>query len=103
MAKNNASCFTWAHKMPTDEIKHRLRTDCLATRERADKLTDAWATHPLMGRAYMPSYLIGTNLLKQLLRDHEPSKIIPILYGARGLCDCVTIQDIVAAARTAYR
>ncbi|MBI5537160.1 MAG: hypothetical protein HY898_30840 [Deltaproteobacteria bacterium] len=98
IAKNNASFYTWALKMPPEEIKRRLRSDCLASQERADKLTDAWAKHALMGRAYMPSYLFGTDLVLRLLREHGPEKMIPIFYGLRGLCDCVTIHDLVAQA-----
>jgi len=94
-AKNNASVYTWAHHMPADEIKSRLRNNCLASQERADKLTDAWAQHPLLGRAYMPSYLHGTNLVLRILRDHGNAKAIPILFGMQGLNDCVTILDMV--------
>lgn len=97
-AKNNASVFTYVDKMPADEIKRRLRTECLATRERADKLTDAWAQHPLMGRAYMPSYRFGTDLVLRLLRAHGPAAMIPILFQARGVCDCVTIRQLLPSA-----
>ena len=79
-----------------DEIKRRLRTHCLATKERADKLTDAWAQHPLMGRAYMPSYRYGTDLVLKLVKDHQPSEIIPVLYGARGMIDAVTVQKVLS-------
>ncbi len=96
-AKNNASYYTYAEKMPAEEIKKRLRQRCMATPERADKLTDAWAKHPLMGRAYMPSYRYGTDLVLRLLRQHGPAKMIPILYGARGVCDCVTVQKLAAS------
>lgn len=98
IAKNNASFYTYALGMPADEIKARLRRNCLSTQERADKLTDAWAKHPLMGRAYMPSYLFGTKLVLELLLQHGAAKMIPIFYGTRGLCDCVTIRDLVARA-----
>jgi hypothetical protein len=97
-AKNNASFYTWAANMPADEIKRRLRKDCLASQERAEKLTDAWARHPLLGRAYMPSYQFGTDLVLRLLRDHGPAKMIPVLYGMRGLCDCVTIEELARQA-----
>ncbi len=96
IAKNNASFYTYATGMPADEIKRRLRRDCLSTQERADKLTDSWAKHPLMGRAYMPSYLFGTGLVLDLLRKHGPAKLVPVLYGTRGLCDCVTIHQLLA-------
>ncbi|HQP36717.1 MAG TPA: hypothetical protein PLI95_16135, partial [Polyangiaceae bacterium] len=96
IAKNNASFYTYAAGMPADEIKRRLRRDCLSTQERADKLTDSWAKHPLMGRAYMPSYLFGTTLVLDLLRKHGPAKLVPVLYGTRGLCDCVTIHQLLA-------
>jgi hypothetical protein len=69
----------------------------MATPERANKLTDAWAQHPLMGRAYMPSYRYGTELVLSLLREHGAAKMIPILYGARGVCDCVTVRKLVQA------
>jgi hypothetical protein len=95
IAKNNASFYTYALGMPADEIKRRLRKDCLASPERADKLTDAWARHPLMGRAYMPSYLFGTKLVQRLLEHHGHAVMIPVLYGARGLCDCVTIEQLL--------
>lgn len=94
-AKNNASVFTWVHGMPAGEIKRRLRSDCLASPERADKLTDAWAQHPLLGRAYMPSYLHGTNLVMRIVREHGVAEAIPILYGLQGLNDCVTILERV--------
>ena len=93
-AKNNASYYTYVDQMPSDEIKKRLREECMATPERADKLTDAWAQHPLMGRAYMPSYRYGTDLVLSLLRERGPEKMIPILYGVRGVCDCVTVREL---------
>jgi len=97
-AKNNASVFTYVDKMPADEIKGRLRSECLATKERADKLTDAWAQHPLMGRAYMPSYRFGTDLVLDLLQKHGPAVMIPILFQARGVCDCVTVRKLVPSS-----
>jgi hypothetical protein len=93
-AKNNASYYTYVDKMPADEIKKRLRERCMATPERANKLTDAWAQHPLMGRAYMPSYRCGTDIVLSLLREHGPEKMIPVLYGAKGVCDCVTVRTL---------
>jgi len=96
-AKNNASYYTYVDRMPADEIKKRLRSRCMATPERANKLTDAWAQHPLMGRAYMPSYRYGTELVLSLLREHGAAKMIPILYGARGVCDCVTVRKLAQA------
>jgi hypothetical protein len=93
-AKNNASYYTYADNLPADEIKRRLRTECLATPERSEKLTDAWAKHPLMGRAYMPSYRFGTDLVLALLKEHGPATMIPILYGADGVRDCVTVTDL---------
>lgn len=96
-AKNNASYYTYVEGLPSEEIKRRLRTKCMATPERANKLTDAWAQHPLMGRAYMPSYRFGTDLVLELVREHGPAKMIPILYGARGICDCVTVRDLASA------
>jgi hypothetical protein len=96
-AKNNASYYTYVDAMPAEEIKKRLRQRCMATPERADKLTDAWAQHPLMGRAYMPSYRYGTDLVLGLVQKYGAEKMIPILYGARGVCDCVTVRKLAEA------
>lgn len=95
-AKNNASYYTYVDAMPAEEIKRRLRQQCMATPERANKLTDAWAQHPLMGRAYMPSYRYGTDLVLSLLKEHGAAKMIPILYGAKGICDCVTVRKLAS-------
>jgi len=94
-AKNNASFYTYASDMPADEIKKRLRERCLATPERANKLVDAWAQHPLTGRAYMPSYRYGTDLVLSMLREHGPKRMIPVLYGVHGVCDCVTVRKLI--------
>lgn len=96
-AKNNASYYTYVDKLPAEEIKKRLRQRCMATPERAEKLTEAWARHPLMGRAYMPSYRYGTDLVLSLVREHGAEKMIPVLYGARGVCDCVTVRKLAQA------
>ena len=94
-AKNNASYLKWAEGKPGDEVAARLRQEFLVSEERADKLSNAWAGHPLLGRMYLPAYHRGTSLVLDLLRRHGPARTIPALYGAYGLVDCATVEDAI--------
>ncbi len=93
VAKNDASYWTWHDGLPREEVARRLRVDCLQTDERADKLANAWARHPLLGKMYLPSYHTGTELVASLLTRHDRGTLLPVLYGAKGLVDAVTILD----------
>jgi len=73
-----------------------LRNDCLVSPERADKLSGSWARHPLLGRLYLPSYDAGTRRVLDLLRTVPLPRLVPVLYGAQGLVDCVTIDLALA-------
>lgn len=94
-AKNQSSYLTWKEKRPQAEVAAELRRDYLVSAERADKLSGAWGRHPLMGRMYLPAYRFGTELVADLRRTHDPKKILPLLYGAAGVVDAVTIQTEV--------
>ena len=94
-AKNQASYLTWHEGMPHPEVAAALRRECMVTEERADKLSGPWARHPLLGRMYLPSYRAGTEKVAQLRRDHPPEKILPALYGCRGLVDIATIDGVL--------
>jgi hypothetical protein len=99
-AKNEASYLTWQEKMPKEEVGSILRRDYLVTEERADKLSGAWGRHPLLGRMYLPAYRSGTETVAELRRKYAPSEVLPILYGAAGLVDCVTVET--ACAQPSY-
>jgi hypothetical protein len=99
-AKNEASYLTWSEKMPKEEVAAILRRDYLVTEERADKLSGAWGRHPLLGRMYLPAYRCGTEKVAELRRKHQPSQLLPILYGAAGLMDCETVE--AACAQPTY-
>jgi hypothetical protein len=90
-AKNQSSYLTWGEKVPTPEVAKVLRNDFLVSDERADKLSGAWGTHPLLGRMYLPAYRAGTDLVADLRRKHAPEKILPALFGVNGLVDITTI------------
>ncbi len=92
-AKNQASYLTWSEGWRQEDVASELRRDCLVSEERADKLSGAWGRHPLMGRMYLPAYRYGTNLVARLRREHEPETILPLLYGARGIVDAVTVEQ----------
>jgi hypothetical protein len=96
-AKNQASFLTWQDHWERDAVAEVLRHDYLVTEERADKLSGAWARHPLLGRMCLPVYQAGTDLVARLRREHPPERVLPALYGCRGLLDVTTVEDALAA------
>lgn len=94
-AKNQSSYLTWGEKLPTPEVAKVLRNDFLVSEERADKLSGAWGTHPLLGRMYLPAYRAGTDRVADLRREHAPENILPALFGVRGLVDITTIGSVL--------
>ncbi len=94
-AKNHSSYLTWKEKLPQAEVAAILRNEFLVSRERADKLSGAWGRHPLLGRMYLPAYRAGTELVAKLRRAHPPEKILPAMYGAKGLADAATLPGIL--------
>jgi len=94
-AKNQSSYLTWGEGKPQAEVATVLRKDFLVSLERADKLSGAWGRHPLLGRMYLPAYRRGTDKVAELRRQHAPEKILPALYGAMGIVDIVTIDQLL--------
>jgi len=94
-AKNQSSYMTWHEKREKDEVAKTLRNQFLVSDERADKLSGAWGRHPLLGRMYLPAYRSGTERVAQMRRSHAPEKILPALYGCRGLVDIETINSVL--------
>jgi hypothetical protein len=95
-AKNQSSYLTWGEGAAQAEVAATLRRDFLVSLERADKLSAAWGRHPLLGRMYLPAYRAGTRKVAELRRRHDASKFLPVLYGAAGLVDIVTIDKALA-------
>jgi hypothetical protein len=91
-AKNQSSYLTWGEKKPKEEIAGVLRRDFLVSAERADKLSGAWGTHPLLGRMYLPAYRAGTKKVAELRRSYPAEKVFPVLYGCSGLVDITTVE-----------
>ncbi len=94
-AKNHSSYLTWKEKLPQAEVAKLLRSEFLVSAERADKLSGAWGRHPLLGRMYLPAYRTGTELVAQLRRRHPADKVLPALYGAKGLVDASTLPRLL--------
>jgi hypothetical protein len=94
-AKNQSSYLTWGEGRPQPEVAATLRRDFLVTEERADKLSGAWGRHPLLGRMYLPAYRSGTEKVAALRRAYPPERILPALYGCRGLVDIQTIDLVM--------
>ncbi|HLH43504.1 MAG TPA: hypothetical protein VKV74_10985 [Bryobacteraceae bacterium] len=96
-AKNQASYLTWEEGLSKPAVAHALRTEFLVSEERADKLSGAWARHPLLGRMYLPAYRAGTERVAELRRRLPDAKAIPLLYGCSGLVDVTTIDKALAS------
>jgi hypothetical protein len=95
-AKNQASWLTWHEGRPEADVAATLRREYLVTAERAPKLSGAWGRHPLLGRMYLPAYRAGTEKVAALRRAFPPARVLPALFGAKGMVDVVTIDDAVA-------
>ncbi|MDR3764181.1 MAG: hypothetical protein P4M01_08820 [Acidobacteriota bacterium] len=96
-AKNQSSYLTWGQGMPQPEVAKVLRNDFLVSLERADKLSGAWGRHPLLGRMYLPAYRTGTDKVAEWRRKYAPEKVLPVLYGCRGLVDVCTAEELLEA------
>jgi hypothetical protein len=94
-AKNQASYLIWGEGMQREKVAIILRRDFLVTEERADKLSGAWGQHALLGRMYLPAYRAGTERVAHLRRTYPADRILPAMYGCRGLVDIVTIDEIL--------
>ena len=95
-AKNQSSFLTWGQGMAQPDVAATLRNDFLVSPERADKLSGAWGRHPLLGRMYLPAYRAGTEVVAQLRRRYPADRVLPALYGCRGLVDIVTVETAIA-------
>lgn len=94
-AKNQSSYLTWGENWKKEDVAKALRRDFLVSEERADKLSGAWGRHPLLGRMYLPAYRSGTERVAELRRKHPPEKVLPAIYGCRGLVDIETVADVL--------
>lgn len=95
-AKNQSSWLTWGQNMPQPEVAAVLRKDFLVTEERAQKLSGPWGRHPLLGRMYLPAYRAGTDLVASLRRKYPAEKVLPALYGLKGVVDIATVEKAIA-------
>jgi len=92
-AKNQSSYMTWGEGHEQKEVAATLRRDFLVSDERADKLSGAWGRHPLLGRMYLPAYRAGTIKVAELRKKYPPERVLPAIYGCRGLVDIATVED----------
>ncbi len=46
---------------------------------------------------YLPCYRAGTEALAKLRRRHPSEKVLPALYGCKGLMDIVTVRQALEA------
>jgi hypothetical protein len=94
-AKNQSSYLIWKEGTPANEVAAVLRRDYLVSSERAEKLSGAWGSHPLLGRMYLPAYRAGTEKVAELRRKYAADRVLPALYGCKGLVDITTIEHAI--------
>jgi hypothetical protein len=94
-AKNQSSYLIWKEGAPRREVATTLRQDYLVSEERAEKLSGIWGHHPLFGRMSLPAYRAGTEKVAELRRKYPPDRILPALYGCRGLVDIRTLESVI--------
>lgn len=94
-AKNQSSYLIWKEGVPKREVAAVLRQDYLVSEERAENLSGVWGHHPLFGRMMLPSYRAGTEKVAELRRKHPPERVLPALYGCRGLVDILTVEAAI--------
>ncbi len=94
-AKNQSSYLTWGKGTAQEEVAKTLRQDFLVSEERADKLSGAWGRHPLLGRMYLPAYRAGTKKVAELRRKYPAARVLPAIYGCRGLVDIQSIEQAI--------
>jgi hypothetical protein len=94
-AKNQSSYLTWKEGLAQKEVAAVLRRDYLVSEERAESLSGAWGHHPLLGRMCLPAYRAGTEKVAELRRKHPPEKILPALFGCRGMVDLITVERVL--------
>jgi hypothetical protein len=46
----------------------------------------------------LPAYRAGTEAIAKLRREHPPERVLPAIYGCRGIVDVVTLRDAVNGA-----
>src|SRR5262245_57989195 len=97
-AKNQSSWLTWKEGAAQKDVAGTLRREYLVSEERADKLSGAWGRHPLLGRMYLPAYRAGTERVAALRKAHPPVRVLPVLYGCKGLVDVVTVAEALGPA-----
>jgi hypothetical protein len=94
-AKNQSSYLIWKEGMPRQEIALLLRQEYLVSEERAEKLSGVWGHNPLFGRMYLPCYRAGTEKVAELRQKYPPHRVLPALYGCRGLVDIKTVESAI--------
>jgi hypothetical protein len=99
-AKNQSSWLTWKEGVAQAEVAAALRRNFLVSEERAQKLSGAWGRHPLLGRMYLPAYRAGTERVAELRRKYPPERVLPALYGCKGLVDITTVEAAMGPRAT---
>ena len=44
---------------------------------------------------YLPAYRAGTDKIAALRRKHPPNRVLPVIYGCKGLVDIQTIDELL--------
>ena len=90
--QNQSSYMTWGEKAPQDQVAKTLRNEFLVSAERADKLSGASGPSSPV-RPDVPAGVSCRNEKgSRATPKYPPAQFLPLLYGAKGLVDIVTID-----------
>ncbi|MBI4149924.1 hypothetical protein HY488_00815, partial [Candidatus Woesearchaeota archaeon] len=93
IAKHYVSILFQVQGKSLDEIKRFVAEDCAQSDAIVDKMSRAWATHPIIGPMYGPAYYMGTKVLRKAIKDKGAEAVARVGLHLEGLVDIVTFQD----------
>jgi len=90
--KNNASVLYQRDGASLDEVRRHIAEDCVQADPIVEKLSGAWAQHPIIGPMYGPAYHHGREIVSQAIRDHGRIPVARIGYHLQGWVDIGTFK-----------
>jgi len=93
IGKHNVSILYQRDGAKIDKVKEHVAEDCVQDDPIVNKLSDTWATHPIIGPMYGPAYWLGRTTINKAIDDVGREKVAYIGFLLDGLVDIKTFQD----------
>ncbi len=84
VGKHNASILFQREGRSLDDVRAYLAEECVLPDEKVNKLSGAWATHPVFGPMYGPAYHWGTETVGQALKRAGVAEVARIGFQIPG-------------------